>query len=89
MNDGKKRALKKLKTARGQIDGIIRMIESDRYCIDVSTQILSTLALLKKSNLDVLDGHLRSCVTEAILKGQVEGNEKIEEIIYTIDKFVK
>ena len=46
MNDGKKRALKKLKTARGQIDGIIRMIESDRYCIDVSTQILSTLKVL-------------------------------------------
>lgn len=89
MNDGKKRALKKLKTARGQIDGIIKMIENDRYCIDVSTQILSTLGLLKKANLDVLDGHLRSCVSDAIIQGEIEGNEKIEEIIYTIDKFVR
>ena len=65
------------------------MIENDRYCIDVSTQILSTLGLLKKANLDVLDGHLRSCVSDAIIQGEIEGNEKIEEIIYTIDKFVR
>jgi len=89
MNEGKKRALKKLKTARGQIDGIIKMIEEDRYCIDVSTQVLSTLGLLKKANLDVLDGHLRSCVSEAILEGELEGSEKIEEIIYTIDEFIR
>ncbi len=89
MNEGKKRALSKLKTARGQIDGIIKMIEEDRYCIDVSTQVLSTLGLLKKANLDVLDGHLRSCVADAILEGELEGSEKIEEIIYTIDKFVR
>ncbi len=89
MNDGKERALKKLKTARGQIDGIIKMIESDRYCIDISTQILSTLGLLKKANLDVLDGHLRSCVSDSILEGESEGSEKIEEIMYVIDKFIK
>ena len=41
MNEGKKKAAMKLKTARGQIDGIIKMIEEDRYCVDVSTQILS------------------------------------------------
>jgi Uncharacterized protein conserved in bacteria len=49
MNAEKEIALRKLKTARGQIDGIIKMIESDRYCVDISTQILSTIALLKKS----------------------------------------
>ena len=89
MNEGKKRALTKLKTVRGQMDGIIRMIEEDRYCVDISTQILSALSLLKKSNLDVLDGHIRSCVSEAILKGEIEGEEKIEEMMYVIDRFIK
>ena len=43
MNDGKKRAANMLKTARGQIDGIIKMVEEDRYCVDISTQILSAI----------------------------------------------
>lgn len=89
MNKGKKKAAQKLKTARGQIDGIIKMIESDRYCIDISTQILSVIGLLKKSNLDVLDGHLKSCVREAILEGEDEGEEKIEEILNILDRYVK
>lgn len=46
-----------LKTARGQIDGIIKMLENDRYCIDVSKQILAVQALLKKTNLEILKNH--------------------------------
>lgn len=89
MNDSKKKALNKLKTARGQIDGIIRMLEEDRYCVDVSTQILSAIGLLKKANIDVLNDHIRSCVTTAILESEDQGNEKIEEIITIIDKYIK
>ena len=48
MNKGKLKAANKLKTARGQIDGIIKMIEDDRYCVDISTQILSAIGLLKR-----------------------------------------
>lgn len=89
MNEGKERALIKLKTAKGQIDGIIRMIEDDRYCIDVSTQVLAVLGLVKKANLDVLDGHLKSCVREAILQGDSVGEEKIDEVINVIERYVK
>jgi len=89
MNEGKKKAANKLKTARGQIDGIIKMIEEDRYCVDVSTQILSAIGLLKKANIDVLNGHIRFCVTTAILEGEEQGEEKIEEIINIIDKYIK
>ncbi len=89
MNEAKKRAANKLKTARGQIDGIIRMIEDDRYCVDVSTQILSTLGLLKKANIDVLNDHIRSCVATAMLEGETQGEAKIEEIINIIDKYIK
>lgn len=89
MNLGKERAALKLKTVRGQIDGIIKMIEEDRYCVDISTQILSAIGLLKKANIDVLNGHIRSCVKDAILEGEKEGEEKIEEIITIIDKYIK
>lgn len=89
MNEGKERALIKLKTARGQIDGIIRMIEDDRYCIDVSTQVLAVIGLLKKSNLDILDGHLKSCVRESILEGETSGEEKIDEVISIIERYIK
>ena len=89
MNEGKQRASQKLKTARGQIDGILKMIEDDRYCVDVSTQILSVMGLLKKANVDVLDGHIRSCVRDAILEDDEEGNEKIDEIVYIIERYIK
>ncbi|WMM24581.1 metal-sensing transcriptional repressor [Tissierella sp. MB52-C2] len=89
MNEGKRRAAIKLKTARGQIDGIIKMLEDDRYCVDVSTQILSAIGLLKKANIDILNSHIRSCVSTAILEDEKQGEEKIEEIINIIDKYIK
>ncbi|MCF6460131.1 metal-sensing transcriptional repressor [Clostridium sp. Cult3] len=89
MNQGKEKAAQKLKTVRGQIDGIIKMIEEDRYCVDISTQILSAIGLLKKANIDVLNAHIRSCVKDAILEGEEEGEEKIDEIITIIDKYIK
>lgn len=89
MNDAKKNAANTLKTARGQIDGIIKMIEDERYCVDVSTQILSAIGLLKKANIDILNNHLRHCVSSAILQSEDQGEEKIEEIINIIDKYIK
>lgn len=89
MDEGKKRAAIKLKTARGQLDGIIKMLEEGRYCVDISTQILSAIGLLKKANIDVLNTHIRSCVATAILEGEDQGEEKIEEIINIIDRYIK
>ncbi|WP_069650488.1 metal-sensing transcriptional repressor [Caloranaerobacter ferrireducens] len=87
MNEGRKKALNLLKTSKGQIEGIIRMIENDRYCVDISKQILAVQALLKKANLNIIDQHIKHCVKEAVLKG--EGDEKIDEIINILDKYVK
>ncbi len=86
---GKEKAALKLKTVRGQIDGILKMIEEDRYCVDISTQILSAMALLRKANIDVLNSHIRTCVKNAILEDEVEGEKKIQEIIEIIDKYIK
>jgi len=74
---------KLLTTARGQIDGILKMVEEDRYCIDVSTQILAATAILKKANQKVLEAHLDSCVLENLSD---EGQKKVAEIVTLLHK---
>ena len=59
------RTMRLLKTARGQIDGIMRMVEEDRYCIDISTQLMATQSLLARVNADVLKAHIEHCVRKA------------------------
>ena len=54
-----------LKTARGQIEGILKMVEEDRYCMDISHQLMATEAILNKANKEILTAHLKSCVTNA------------------------
>ena len=86
MNDERKKALQSLKTARGQIEGIIKMIEDDRYCIDISNQIFAAQSLLKKSNLIILENHLSHCVKDVCING--DGDEKITEIMKILDKVI-
>ncbi|RJE48208.1 MULTISPECIES: metal-sensing transcriptional repressor [unclassified Dehalobacter] len=84
MNIQKKQALQALKTAQGQIEATIKMIEGERYCVDVSNQIFATQSLLKKANLLILKQHMEHCVTEAFEQGN--GREKIDEIIQILAK---
>jgi len=79
-------ALDLLKTARGQVEAILRMVEEDRYCIDVSKQILAALALLKKANLLILKQHMNTCVKDAFRTNK--GGEKIDEITLILEKYV-
>jgi len=76
-----------LKTSRGQLEGIIRMVEDKRYCVDISKQILAVQALLKKANLKIIDRHIKSCVKQAFEEG--DGDEKVDEIIEILDKYAK
>ncbi|WP_129408429.1 metal-sensing transcriptional repressor [Marinitoga lauensis] len=76
-----KNSLNVLKTAKGQIEAIIRMVEGNRYCIDISRQILATLSLLKKANAQILNSHLESCVKNAAYSNNTEEiNVKINEL---------
>lgn len=50
----------KLKIARGQLDGILQMVNEDRYCVDISNQILATQALLRSANQQILQAHIRN-----------------------------
>ncbi|HCJ95001.1 MAG TPA: transcriptional regulator [Sphaerochaeta sp.] len=82
-----KQVTQALKTARGQLDGILRMVEEDRYCVDISNQLLATEALLKKTNKIVLQAHLQSCVKESFETG-TDVEQKISEILKLLDKLV-
>lgn len=84
MKADKEKATRLLKTARGQLDGLLKMVEDDRYCIDISNQILATQAILRNVNKDVLEAHLENCVKEAFEKG--ESSTKIKEMIDIINK---
>lgn len=73
-----------LKTARGQIDGILKMIDEDRYCLDVSHQLMATQSILKKANRMVLKTHMDCCVREAVESGDPE--KKLEELAVLLDQ---
>jgi DNA-binding FrmR family transcriptional regulator len=75
-----------MKTARGQIEAAIRMAEEDRYCIDVSKQILATAALLKKANQIILRQHINTCVLEAVTTEK--GQEKVAEIALILERYM-
>ena len=84
MKADKAKVTRLLKTARGQLDGILKMVEEDRYCIDVSNQIMATQSILKKANRMVLRAHMDCCVREAIESG--DPGEKLEELATLLDK---
>lgn len=90
MNQDRKIAMTQLKTARGQLDGIIKMIEAGRYCIDISNQILSAQALLRKAQKHILVQHMNHCVLDAMNSSDpAEKAEKTKEIASLLDKLLE
>ena len=86
MQADKKKVTRLLKTARGQIDGILRMVEEDRYCMDISHQLMAAEAILNKVNKEILTAHLKSCVTGA--KTDEEREEKVDEMVTLLGKIL-
>ena len=84
---GSLEAVSLLKTARGQVDAVLKMVDEDRYCIDVSKQVLATIALLRKANLVILKQHMNTCVKDAV--GTDKGAEKIDEITMILEKYLE
>ena len=76
-----------LKTAQGQLSGILKMVEEDRYCIDISTQLMATQSILARANAEVLKAHVNHCVRDAMAGGNAD--EKLDEIALVLDKLVK
>jgi DNA-binding FrmR family transcriptional regulator len=85
--DIKASALKRLKRIEGQVRGLGRMVEDDRYCIDIVTQISAVRAALRRAEEEILRDHVAHCVEGAIASGnQAQQRRKIAELMEVIGR---
>lgn len=81
--------LKRLKRIEGQVRGIAGMIEDDRYCIDVLTQVSAVTRALQGVAVGLMDEHLRHCVAAALEQGGTEADDKMAEAMGAIKLLLK
>jgi DNA-binding FrmR family transcriptional regulator len=80
-------SLKRLSRIEGQVRGLARMVEEDRYCIDIVTQISAVRAALRRVEEEVLRDHITHCVEHAIVSGNAaEQRRKIAELMDTLSR---
>ncbi|WP_280771948.1 metal-sensing transcriptional repressor [Salipaludibacillus daqingensis] len=83
----KKQLISRLKRVEGQVRGIQKMIDEERYCVDILVQVSAINAALKKVGYQLLEDHTRGCVTNAVQSG--DGEETIDELMKVIQQFSK
>jgi len=76
-----------IRTAEGDLKGIEKMILDDRYCLDISKQLLAVISILRKANLDILKKHMETCVKDAA--GTSDFDTKIKELESIMDYITK
>ena len=81
--------LKRLRRIEGQVRGLHQMVDEDRYCIDVLTQISAATKALESVAVGMLDDHLRHCVAEAVSRGGPEADEKLTEATAAVERLLK
>ncbi len=80
----------RLKRIEGQVSGLHRMVEDDRYCIDILTQISAVRAALHKVEAEILRSHVSHCVSDAFATGDTDGQKrKVEELVETIGRMTR
>jgi DNA-binding FrmR family transcriptional regulator len=77
----------RLRRIEGQVRGVAHMIDEDKYCVDVVTQVAAIQAALDKVSLGLLDGHIRGCVREEIESGG--GDAKVDELLQVMDRVLR
>jgi CsoR family transcriptional regulator, copper-sensing transcriptional repressor len=77
----------RLRRIEGQVRGVARMIDQDKYCVDIVTQVAAIQAALDKVSLGLLDGHIRGCVREEIESGG--GDAKVDELLQVMDRVLR
>lgn len=85
----KEALLKRLRRAEGQVRGIARMVDEDKYCIDILTQVSAATKALETVALALLDDHLAHCVAEAAAEGGPVADAKIREASAAIGRLVR
>ena len=85
--DVKAACAKRLNRIEGQVRGISRMVEEDRYCIDIVTQISAVRAALRRLEEEILHDHVTHCVEHAIASGnKAEQRRKVEELMSVVKR---
>ncbi len=85
----KDRYAQRLRRIEGQIRGIAKMIDDDKYCIDILTQISAASSALRSVALNLLDDHLEHCVSQALAQGGDEADVKLAEASAAIARLVR
>ena len=81
--------LKRLRRIEGQVRGIARMVEDDKYCIDILTQVSAATKALQSVALGLLDEHMANCVVDAARTGGAEADAKVKEASDAIARLVR
>jgi len=81
--------LKRLRRIEGQVRGLQRMVDEDKYCIDILTQVSAATKALQSFSLELLEEHLAHCVVEAAQRGGPEAEEKVREASDAIARLVR
>lgn len=83
-----RRQVTRLKRIQGQVGGLVRMVEDERYCVDILTQIRAVRAALKTVEHQVLQEHVRHCVAGAVASDlENEGHEKLDELFQVLARY--
>jgi DNA-binding FrmR family transcriptional regulator len=81
--------LKRLRRIEGQVRGLQRMVDDDKYCIDILTQVSAATKALQSFSLELLEEHLSHCVVEAAQRGGPEAEHKVKEASEAIARLVR
>ena len=85
--EAKSSCLKRLRRIEGQVRGLARMVEADRYCIDIVTQISAVRAALRRAEEEILEDHVGHCVEHSIASGNKrEQRQKVNELISVLSR---
>ena len=88
-SNNKDRHHQRLRRIEGQVRGLQRMVDEDKYCIDVLTQVSAVTRALQSFSLELLDEHMAGCMVEAAAKGGREADEKVREASEAIARLVR
>jgi CsoR family transcriptional regulator, copper-sensing transcriptional repressor len=89
MQADNKAILNRLRRIEGQVRGLQRMVDEDAYCIDILTQVAAAQTALEHVAVEVLDGHVRHCVADAVKGGDDGGEAKLDELMAAVRRFTK
>ena len=87
--DDKELIQKRLRRVEGQVRGLQRMVEEDRYCIDILEQVSAVTRALQSVALELLDDHMAHCVADAVRTGGDEATRKMEEASAAVARLVR